>query len=205
MPSMKLWLPVVALIAAVPCVASYAWDCRRVPIPKSPVEASLIAPGTYSVRFVATWGSRAGSEMVGRLTLLPTSKQDRSLVSELSAPEDEVIAAIPLYGWLEGDLRAVGAPISSSDTAEPDPESRDPLRPGVLLHLITWRSGYPKPTPVLTVATVSNLRDGQKRSDGGGIGMWVHAVDGHGFVGDWDEWGVMKDGRGRFCATRVER
>ena len=192
--------------AAVAVVAAGFWlGCAPSIIePASPPAASShsgkIVPGSYDVRFVATEGSRAGAEMTGRLVLKSTSKPGRSPADELIPAGVDIFARTPLYGWFEGDLRTVGAPIVLGDPVAPDPDSHDPRRPGVLVHIGDPRSAA---MPYLTVGTVSNLRDGSMWVDGPGIGLRVKAADASGFEGEWDGWGLAADGSGRFWAKQV--
>jgi len=169
--------------------------------PAAPGHSDIIASGSYDVRFVATQGSRAGSEMTGRLVLKQTPGQARS--PELIPPGTDIFARTPLYGWFEGDLRTVGAPIVLGDPVAPDPDSRDPIRPGVLVHIRGQSSGSPRAMPYLTVGTLANLRDGSMWVDGAGISLRVNAADPTGFDGEWGGYGIVADGSGRYWAKRV--
>ena len=158
--------------------------------------------GEYQIIFVATRGSDDGSFSEGRLVLKATSEEDRSPATGEVASDFGPLSENPLYGWVDADLDAVGAPICH-DGAEPPPDSRDPVYPGVLVLSVDWEKKYPEGTPVLTVATMSNQRNGTISTDGCGIGLWVHEVTPEGFSGVWREWGIIRNGRGRFCAARV--
>jgi hypothetical protein len=152
---------------------------------------------------VAKRGTRAGKMVVGKLWLTSTSQSDVSPTTGERPPQTEQLSAIPLYGSLEMDLEAVGAPIKRHDANAPDPDSRDPIRPGVLVHLVGWEPKYPENTPVLTIGTVSNLRTGKIWVDGPGMGLWVHQLGPSGFAGRWDAWGIVSDGSGYFCASPI--
>lgn len=99
--------------------------------------------------------------------------------------------------------------------ARTPPGSRDPIYPGVLVKVSELgEEGYPPLTPVLKIGTVSQTRNPviasdekgeniELATDGMGIGMWVTWADESGFGGVWQEYGIVYDGRGTFCATRL--
>jgi len=60
------------------------------------------------------------------------------------------------------------------------------------------------PQFAMVVGTLSNLRDDTGWLDGAGIVMYVRRIDEAGFRGTWQEWGIVRAGRGYFCATRVQ-
>lgn len=186
----------LTLLAAAICVA-----CSSVcpPVPK-PVAAILqLREGTYTLTLVATRGTRHGASASGHLTLL-----------RLAEPH---WGGSDLYGFTDVDLAAVGAPVlANGDT--PHPSSRDPGAPGVLVENADSDPSYASSTPVLLIGTSSNVnpvlesQGGSKllriSSDGAGIGLLVHHVSATGFVGRWTEWGIVRNGRGRFCAQRAD-
>lgn len=179
--------------------------CKQIPRPIEPVDSTKLLPGVYAIRFVATLGSQAGNQATGNLWLARTSRADGSPRTGEGPPPHEDLTRIPLFGSLDVDLGAVGAPVDLDDPHAPHPASSDPIRPGVLVHLIDWASNYPRGTPVLTVGSLSKLRADQVWSDGPGIGLWVHQVREQGFSGIWDAWGLLAGGQGYFCAARVSQ
>jgi len=152
-----------------------------------------LLPGEYRLLLTATEGSRGGRQVRGRLWLV----RDEHHWSETK-----------LYGHVQLDFAAVAAPMDFGEG--PDPKSEDPRNPGVLVLVDSSEK-----IPVLAVGTVSNKNpvigrtpDGSEEiiegsADGAGIGLWVHRISNRGFVGRWAEWGIVVDGRGTFCATRV--
>jgi hypothetical protein len=107
-----------------------------------------------------------------------------------------------LYGSIEFDFGEIGAPICIGDTLVPAPNSTDPVYPGVLLH----EDLREKDDVVLTIGTVSNLRDDLRTKsvwlDGPGIALFVHCLTPTEFSGTWGAWGIVTDGSGYFCARR---
>jgi hypothetical protein len=194
--------PIIVCVASLALLGWQAPDCAPPVPPNKSVPVKEIEPGNYRVRLIATHGSKTGSAVTGSLWLRRTGAGDVSPTTGDKPPREEDRRRIPLYGALEAPLELVGAPIDHSGKSAPHPRSGDPIRPGVLVHIIDWDTRYPKGTPVLTVGSLSNLRTGELGTDGPGIAMWVHAVDDAGFSGRWGEWGLLVDGRGYFCADR---
>lgn len=172
--------------------------CPRAPRPVANV--SDLSEGRYSLTLVATRGSKRGSSVRGQLTL-----------SRLPHPH---WGGSDLYGFTDLDFSAVGAPVLGGEDIPP-PGSEDPDAPGVLVQAVDFERQYPPGTPVLLIGTVGNLNPVAGRApnegevvvlttDGSGIGLWVHEVSENGFVGRWSEWGIVRDGGGRFCA-QMER
>lgn len=187
----------LVILTAVVLSSCTSLTCPRPARPAA--DAGDLRPGLYELALHATEGSRSGAVARGQLWLRRTTSQDR--------PE------VPFYGWAKIDFTAVGAPVIPGDG--PSPASTDPASPGVLVHVIDWKKQYPPGTPVLTVGTNSNYNpvvsggpDGveviKMSTDGSGIGLWVHEAREGSFTGRWEEWGIVQDGRGFFCATLVE-
>lgn len=186
----------VAVLAAVAC-GSCSSVCPTVPEPTAAVEQ--LVPGTYSLTMMATEGSQRGATASGRLTLI-----------QLAEPH---WGGSRLHGAVTIDLNKVGAPLLPGDDV-PLPTSENPDAPGVLVASVGF-DGYPNRAPVVLVGTVSNRNplvgvtpEGRQISnlslDGGGIGLWVHEVTTDGFTGRWSEWGIVRDGRGVFCAQPTQ-
>ena len=170
---------------------------------RTPNEARVTA-GDYLLTMVATAGSRRGASVRGRLRLRPTSSADRSPRTGEGPAKPDTLHH-PLYGGTDVDLSAVGAPIGvgRDNSEEPQPGSLDPIYPGVLAFL--WNYEFPdrlRQTSLL-VATLSNSRAQGLGIDGAGIALAVRRIDDPDFAGTWDRWGLVSDGAGYFCATRV--
>lgn len=187
----------VATVACLVVLAASAGCSSVCPHPPEPVaNVSELTEGRYSLTLVATRGLKRGRSARGHLTLSRLPRQHWG--------------GSDLYGFTKLDFGAVGAPILG-DAGVPAPSSKDPNAPGVLVEAVDFAREYPSGTPVLLVGTVGNLNPVRGRApdegevvylttDGSGIGLWVHAVSDNGFVGRWSEWGVVRDGSGRFCA-----
>jgi hypothetical protein len=194
---MRISILAIAMIGGL-VVGNASGQC---PTPGAPqANISQIEAGEYKVVFVATNGRWEGEIASGTLVLRKTSPYDRSPRTGEKAQDHQIA---PLFGWLDADLSSVGAPIMP-DKVVASPQSRDPVYPGVLVLSIDWGKDYPPGTPVLTVSTLSNLRNGILWTDGAGIGLWVHSVTPEGFSGLWREWGIVVGGRGHFCATKTK-
>lgn len=116
----------------------------------------------------------------------------------------------PLWGWVDIDLDAIGAPVIPGEG--PPPNSRDPITPGVLVYQGVSTENSPAPAPVLLVGTNGQTRNPviqstdtgdiiEISSDGSGIGLKVKKVNAGGFKGTWSEYGIIRDGRGTFRAV----
>ena len=195
------------LIVLSSVVAVLACGCASGPCPrptKPDANVSQLLPGSYDIVFLATSGSERGTQTTGKLVLKRTSPTDRSpSTGEPPADFNNDRAKQPLYGWIDADLEKVGAPICAME-GEVLPNSHDPVFPGVIVEVERNDDTYPDGTPVLNIGTVSNDRTVVFATDGCGIGLWVHEIDPNGFSGKWGEYGIIANGRGRFCATRIE-
>jgi len=160
----------------------------------------------YTLTIVATSGSRAGHQSRGVLRLVRTKPDDRSPETGETA-RDQSRTNIPFYGWTDADLSSVGAPLCSS-APHPPPSSQDPIYPGVLVELPGFRDALPPEqppnAPVLTIGTLSNLRNGSTWRDGCGIALFVQSATNTTFLGSWREWGRLSDGSGYFCLSEEE-
>ena len=153
---------------------------------------------------MATEGRSAGQSSTGALILRPTSTLDRSPKTG-ARPVRHNPNHVPLYGWTDLDLPSVAAPVMLDDTLIPLPNSRDPVRPGVLVLIQNWEDPGRDQQPVLLIGTLSNLRDQVGWEDGPGIALWVRQIDTGGFSGTWGKWGILVGGRGYSCAQVEQR
>ena len=160
-----------------------------------------VQAGNYRLTLVATEGPKKGARTAGQLALWRTTAEDRSSSGERAVQTDTLRQ--PLYGAVQLAFDSVAAPVGPETAEAPDPSSRDPVHPGVLVFVDRPPSDSTRAAIVLTIATVSNRRDGVEVLDGTGIGLWVDRGDETGFTGRWKEWGLLKGGRGYFCARRV--
>lgn len=167
--------------------------CKPSPVGIEAAGAPEIRPGEYLLTLVATSGSKSGSSSQGNLWLWPTSARDRSpSTGELVGSDDT--NSHPLYGATNLNFKRIGAPMDFAGRgSEPSPTSRDPVFPGVLVLRDSRET-------VLTIGTLSNIRDDGIRLDGSGIGLWVTESGPNSFFGEWRGWGVVEGGAGYFCS-----
>jgi hypothetical protein len=160
-----------------------------------------LRPGDYTLSMTATSGSRAGRSIEGPLTLVATTGTDVSPRTGARVAPPPPIHWTPLRGWIDSDLRVVGAPLC--DEATP-PSSRDPVYTGVLVlklerdTKLETRVARRDDDPILITGTGGNIRDGKPRLDGCGIGLFVQGKSFRCLRGEWKEWGLERDGRGTF-------
>lgn len=158
-------------------------------------------PGEYQLTLVSTYGPRAGKSASGTLHLWRTTARDRSPRTG-ARPERVDTAATPLYGATDMDLAAVGVNLLNRADI-PRPDSRDPVYPGVLVHIQNWGQTRRLRQSVLTIGTHGNVRAklDYAMTDGPGTGLWAREVTPGGFRGTWGPWGLT-GGAGHFCAER---
>jgi len=193
---MQPW-PTLALSLTLVAGVARAEPCEDVSARPQSLAATIMKTGSFRLVLVATSGRQAGGVVEGDLNLLPTRSTDRSPQTGQLA-KDRNIADVPLYGWASADWKLVDAPVGDARA-----RSRDPILPGVLVIFASWKEGYSARTPVLLISTVSNRRDGELMTDGGGIGLWVRQLNETGFAGEWSGWGIALSGSGYFCATSL--
>ena len=161
------------------------------------------APGEYHLTMVAVDSLHRGARASGPLLLWRTSASDSSPTTNARPARVDTVST-PLYGATTVDLPRVGV-ILSDDFMIPRPFSRDPLYPGILVHIQNWgRSGALRQS-VLTVGTLTNVRAplDYGMTDGPGAGLWVRQATADGFRGTWGPWGGLRaSGYGYFCAVR---
>src|SRR5437879_11139832 len=108
---------------------------------------------------------------------------------------------------MTSDLSQVGAflPVRGDSTA-PQPDSDDPIFPGVLVRIQNWERGDRLHQNTLWVATGANIRADRSYevADGPGIVMNVRQLDKEGFRGTWGPAGRVFAG-GYLCARRDSR
>ena len=198
-PRSCLVLSNVALFA----VCAAAQQATSTPCAISPVgakrPATTLAVGTYELTLVATTGLKTGNATTGSLWLTRTTPSDSSPKTG-HRPARSGRRGVPYYGSAVVDFERVGAPVFRDDTLVPPPESRDPVRPGVLVLLQNWQTDTLPRTLVLVIGSLSNRRDDEGWMDGPGIGLWVRSTTGSDFSGDWYEFGIIRGGQGHFCA-----
>jgi hypothetical protein len=154
-----------------------------------------LTPGEYRLSMTATRGSQRGHSTQGPLTLRITPPRAGQ------HPDESRYA--PLYGWTDADLTNVGAPLCADGPA-PAPSPRDSVFTGVLVlklppeSVLDARVSRPKDAPILVTGTGTNIRDGGRRLDGCGIGLFVQSRGWNCLRGEWGEWGLEHDGGGTF-------
>lgn len=161
---------------------------------------AALAPGHYMLTMVATSGPKAGKETTGPLWLHPTSPSDSSPFTG-HKPLDTNPREVPLFGTADLDWNAVDAPVFPSDTLAPNPTSRDPVRPGVLVLIENWEHPSLRKRPLLLIGTLTNRRDDEGWQDGPGVQLVVRTQRGQGFRGTWGNWGIVRGGSGYFCTA----
>ena len=154
-----------------------------------------LVSGDYEMTVDATSGTKTGQQSKGRLFLRRFDTTNQLLAGKYR-----------FFGWTDVDFKRLGAPIGASDTP---PESKDPEHPGVLVLIpplgvnsraLAAVSGISQPSgaPIMLIGTVKNRMPSQRATDGGGIGMFVQSKDGQCVEGEWTNWGIVVNGRGRF-------
>ena len=168
------------------------------------LDSARVGAGVYWVSLVATDGPKTRSQMSGTLTLRPTSASDRSKRTGEGPARSERRAAMPLWGWFDGDLRLVGAPLPEvGDTTVPMPDSDDPIFPGVVVLVQNWQNPSLLRQDMLWISTGQNFRAERNwmMADGPGIVLAVRVLTTDGFSGAWGAAGLARVG-GYFCARR---
>lgn len=176
-------------------------NCEPVTESRQSFEGASITAGEYNITFVAVKGRKSGSTASGRMWLQPTSPTDKSPRTGQSPAPNENIQGVPLYGWTDVNLSAVAAPMGSASEII-NPESRDPIFPGVLVLVIDWDEAR-KGQIALVIGTLSNRRTTEGMLDGAGIGLFIEKLDSDAFAGSWGPWGLLMGGSGHFCARRI--
>ena len=192
----------LAMFAARPAYGQGATECLAVTDSLRTPNTARLTAGSYTVQMVTTDGAKPGAKATGTLTLVRTLGTDRSPRTRKLPRADENRRAIPLWGYIDADLLAVGAPLPDGKNAdEPQPHSRDPIYPGVLVHIQNWGSHTLPQQIVLFVGTSHNarVRLGYMVLDGPGILMNVRRMLPEGFLGTWHQGGRVAAG-GYFCA-----
>ena len=159
-----------------------------------PPESPALRAGVYRLTLVADHGSREGGSSEGLLTLVTASATDKSpITGEIAKDAYEP----PLfYGWTELDFGRVAAPVCR----EPDPASRDPVRPGVVVPARTHLDRQ-----LVLIGTVWSLRDGFLSTDGCGIALQVEGSEAGCYRGSWNRWGLAANGSGTFEACSIRQ
>ena len=179
-------------------------DCLAVDDSVRTDDASRIAPGLYRLTMIAE-GSWAPGSARGNLWLSRTSAEDRSAAHPSARAPDGDTASAPLFGWTDIDVRRVGVLNYAPDTGQffvPDPTSRDPLYPGVIVLIQNWQPNHGLRQNALLIGTFANRRpDGFDFMDGGGVALWVRRFSSGGFAGHWSPFGRRRESDGHFCAV----
>ena len=167
-------------------------------------DSAALKAGRYTLTLVADSGAPPQATTSGTLWLWRTSTHDRSPRNGQRATTPDTVHA-PFFGATTIDYAPVNAPVAIiGDDAEPAPDSRDPVYPGVLV----LKGGVPGDSEAarytILVSTVTNRRDGLMVEDGTGIALSVRARRDSTFVGDWSEWGILRGGYGHFCVTPID-
>lgn len=150
---------------------------------------AALRAGEYRLILRAERGSSQGASSEGTLTLVTASATDKSEITGQIA--NDVYGPPLFYGWTKLEFGRIAAPVCRN----PDPASRDPVRPGVVVLARTHLDQQ-----VVLIGTVSSLRDGSLYTDGCGIALRVEGSDANCYRGGWDRWGIVANGSGTFEA-----
>ena len=179
-------------------------DCVAVDDSERTDDTARTAPGEYRITMIAE-GSSAPASARGNLWLSRTSSQDRSQAHPSARAPAGDTASAPLIGWTDINVQKVGVLNYAPDTGQffvPDPTSRDPLYPGVIVLIQNWQSNHGLRQNALLIGTFANRRpDGFDFLDGGGIALWVRRFSSGGFSGHWSRFGRRPESSGYFCAV----
>ena len=150
------------------------------------------AAGEYRLTLVGATSDGAAPSASGALRLAPNEAELLRFTRAGGAVDDTV--RVPLYGWAEIDLAAVGAAEIG------DVGARDPLRPGVL---VLEQQGESEPDSItLRLGSLANQRDRQGAFDGGYTALYVTRVTPSGaFAGTWASGVHGRRIEGHFCAV----
>ena len=124
--------------------------------PKDTINSFNQMAGTYEVIFSRLKNGQTIAQTEGLLTLVPTTENDISPKTGAKPPPDEDRNKIPFYGWIDADFDKVKAPVFLNEKVEPSPNSKDPIYPGVLFHILGQPLGG-KTGAVLTVSRNGNF------------------------------------------------
>jgi len=161
--------------------------------------------GQYRLVLVKTDSVRLPTGVFsGRLFLWTTSPKDSSRNGR--KPHPTLDAYNRYFGTTNVDLDAAEAYAHYGGDfwhfkSNPKREDVDPIRPPILGFVLkgvnngtSWQIFW------LAVGTLANSRDTGPGLDGMGIGLDVKRINSEGLFGTWGPFGIVKTGRGYFCA-----
>ena len=164
----------------------------------SPPQTPVCEPTSGRLAAGATLAGREGHydlALVQAVNGVDTRRARGALILRRQPPGLDSLgeAATPLYGYIDIDLRAVGAHRVG------DPAGRDPQAPGVLV-LESDHDGTRR--ILLRLGADANRRDSML-FDGAFTVLEVHKISGDGFTGNWRSGARLSRTGGYFCARRV--
>src|SRR5437016_2477311 len=121
-----------ALALAVRIPAQGSGPCRAPTVQTLKLHPLPVQSGNYELNLIATEGPKKGARATGYLSLWPTAVDDQSPATGQRAVQTDTLRQ-PLYGAVQLDFDRVAAPVVSGQPHTPDPTSRDPVYPGVLV------------------------------------------------------------------------
>lgn len=160
-----------------------------------PFELHDLRAGTRELVLRATDGPKAGRFARGRLWLRLARDVDRGLSGKLVDGAEDRRRGIRLWGALDIDLAAVGVELPADSSIKAN--TRDALRPGVLVLRRSGKDGIAEGPITLQVAHPANSRlPGETVIEGQGLLLQVKRLGQFRFSGVWKGGGAS----GVFCA-----
>ncbi|HUQ48940.1 MAG TPA: hypothetical protein VM053_11970 [Gemmatimonadaceae bacterium] len=161
--------------------------------------------GRYRLVLVKTDSVRLPTGIFsGRLFLWPTSPKDSSRNGRKPHPTFD--GYNHYFGTTNVDMDAAEAYAHNGPDfwhfeSIPNRADIDPIRPPILGFVLKGVSnGGPWQMFWLAIGTLANSRDTGGGLDGMGIGLDVKRINSKGLFGTWGPFGIVKTGRGYFCA-----
>lgn len=138
----------------------------------------------------------------GSLYLWRASPTDSNARGERPHPRDDAL----YFGTTDVDLGAADADFSGfwRNVHEPTRNDVDAIHPPIKGFVLrnSVRGTTPWVVFWLAIGTVMNDRDRTGVLDGAGVVFDVLKIDSRGLFGTWDSGGIVRTGRGYFCAYR---
>ena len=184
----------VACHAPVPAARTAGDGCAAPTRQVSPGANAAALAGEYRVRFIATRGPAAGAHTDARLRLVPRADSLQRAAPILGVRD--TTTRYPLAGSIDLEPATLGA------VATGNPDSADPLAPGVLVIERHPTDPVASTSIILRVGADANRR-GPARFDGGYFALTVREMQPDRFAGTWSSGTAGEAAAGHFCAERA--